>query len=356
MTNAPILDAGGTLIGVIGVSSDVTEQRQLEEQLRQAQKMEAVGRLAGGIAHDFNNLLTAVNGYAMFLLNDLPAGSQFREDAEQILNAGERAADLTHQLLAFSRRQVLEERNVDLSDVVVGLEKLLIRLVPERIRLRVACSGDTTVVRADPGQLHQVVMNLVMNAVDAIEEDGSISIEVEPVELHTSDTREIPWHVEPGPYVRLSVQDTGSGVSPEVLKHVFEPFFTTKPEGQGTGLGLSTVYGIVKQSGGHIFLDSEPGHGSTFRVLLPRVGVKADQVPERPAMIPPVEGGVVLLVEDEEAVRTITRRILVRAGYKVVEAANGREALELAAGGIDLVISDVVMPDLGGVELQKRLA
>ena len=355
VTDAPLLDEAGTLVGIIGVSSDITGQRQLEEQLRQAQKMEAVGRLAGGIAHDFNNLLTAVEGYASILLDDLPADSPFREDVGQILEAGERAGDLTRQLLAFSRRQVLEERNVDMSSVAVELEKLLRRLVPERIRFRVAATDEFTVVFADRGQLHQVVMNLVVNAVDAIDGDGDITIAVEPVELEDCDTRELPWEVAPGPYVRLSVQDTGSGMSPEVLEHLFEPFFTTKGEGHGTGLGLATAYGIIKQSGGHVLVESEPGSGTTFQVFLPRVAGEADQVRKRPTMASPVEGGVVLLVEDDEAVRNITRKGLVRAGYTVVEAANGREALTLAQGGIDLVISDVVMPDMGGVELQKRL-
>jgi two-component system, cell cycle sensor histidine kinase and response regulator CckA len=354
-TDAPILDGDGRLIGIIGVSSDITERKHLEAQLRQAQKMEAVGRLAGGVAHDFNNLLTAVEGHASILLDDLPADSPFREDVGQILKAGERAADLTRQLLAFSHQQILQERNVDVSSIAVELDELLRRLVPARIRFQVTCSREPAVVRADPGQLHQVVMNLVVNAVDAIDEDGSITVAVEPVELDESDAAGIPWDVEPGPYVRLSVEDTGSGMPPEVLKSLFEPFFTTKQERHGTGLGLPTVYGIVKQSRGHILVESELGRGSTFRVFLPRVGAKPDPVRERPAMVSATVGGVVLLVEDDEAVRTIARRILVRAGYTVVEAASGREALDRVEDGIDLVISDVVMPDMGGPELQKRL-
>jgi PAS domain S-box-containing protein len=359
VTDAPILGPDGSLIGIIGVSSDITERRHLEEQLRQALKMEAIGRLAGGVAHDFNNLLTVIEGRASLVLADLPVGSPSREDVEEIRGAGRRAADLTRRLLAFSRKQVLKERRVDLGAEALDLKTMLGRLVPERIEFRMKVEPGNLVVMADPGQLHQVVMNLVVNATDAIEEGGTITVGVDAVELTQEDVDAIPWAIDPGPYVRLTVADTGIGIPPDVMEHIFEPFFTTKPETHGTGLGLATVYGIVKQSGGHVLVDTVPGRGSTFQVLLRRLSVGADQFPERlERPTPDTEGVVVLLVEDDAAVRGIARHVLLQGGYTVLEAENGREALELASrrrGEVDVVISDVVMPELGGIELQKRL-
>ena len=357
VANAPILDEDGQLVGVIGVSSDVTERRLLEDQLRQAQKMEAIGRLAGGVAHDFNNLLTAIKGHSALLLEDLPADSPHADDVDQILRSADRAAALTRQLLAFSRKQLLEERSVDLADVVLEMKPMLLRLVPERIALIVE-EAESCVVRADPSQLTQVVMNLVVNAADAIEASGRIILRVEKVDLSPEDIAAIPWPVDAGSYAQLAVIDDGSGMAPAVLERIFEPFFTTKGEGRGTGLGLSTVYGIVKQSAGHVITESEPGVGTSFRVLLPRRAGEADQVQQTEASAHSFEGGVILLVEDDAAVRALARRVLNRAGYDVLDASDGREALRLAeqySTTIDLVLSDVVMPELGGVELADHL-
>ncbi|MEX2572385.1 MAG: PAS domain S-box protein [Gemmatimonadota bacterium] len=357
VTDAPIHDEEGRLLGIIGVSSDISERKALEGQLRQAQKMEAIGRLAGGIAHDFNNLLTAIEGHTSFLLSELPEDSPLREDVEEILKSGRRAADLTGQLLTFSRKQVLQERSVALNREADGLRGMLRRLVPARIDFQMKTGTEDIVVHADPGQIQQVVMNLLLNAVDAVENAGSIVLEIDEIMLSEEDAERIPWEVRPGRYACLTVSDTGSGIDPAALPHIFEPFFTTKPEGHGTGLGLATVYGIVKQSQGHVLVDSAPGDGTTFRVLLPRIEQEAEEPrpPTRPAEA--TNGAVVLLVEDDEAVRSIGRRILSRAGYTVLEAPNGVEALERVAGGakVDLVISDIVMPELGGVELQQRL-
>ncbi len=359
VTDAPILDERGSLIGIIGISSDITERVGLEERLRQAQKMEAIGRLAGGVAHDFNNLLTAIKGHAAMLLEDLPQGSEHREDAFQIFEAGERAAALTRQLLAFSRKQVLEAQSVDLAAAALNLQPMLRRLIPERIDFRVDSDGEHSIVWADPGQLTQILMNLVVNAADAIEGTGAISIELDSVNMSKADVDAIPWHVEVGRYARMRVRDNGSGITPQVLNKIFEPFFTTKVEGAGTGLGLSTVYGIVKQSRGHIMVNSSPGIGTTFQVLLPLSETAPDApVTTRPATRTPPAGGVILLVEDDESVRCLARRILERGGYTVLQAPNGRAALELAASHestIDVVLSDVIMPDMGGVELKERL-
>ena len=336
--------------------ADITEPKRLAERLRQAQKMEAVGRLAGGIAHDFNNLLTTVEGRASILLEDLPIHSPFREDVGQILKAGQRAADLTSQLLTFSRQQVVEERKVDLRTVAVEMEKLLRRLVPARIRFQVGISEESTIVRADPGQLHQLLMSLVVNAVDAIEDKGAITIEVEPSELTESNTQDFPGEVEPGQYVHLCVRDTGTGMPPEVLKDIFDPFFTTKGPGPKTGLGLATVFGIVQQGRGHIIAESEPGRGSRFRVFFPRVAAVREPVKQRPLPGSEVRRATVLVVEDDDSVRALICRILVRSGFDVLEATNGLEALDLVEESIDLVISDVMMPVMGGVDLTKRLA
>lgn len=363
VTDAPIKDEQGGLVGIIGVSSDITERKELEEQLRQTQKMEAIGRLAGGVAHDFNNLLTAIDGHATLLRDELEEDSPLRNDADEILRAGERAAALTRQLLAFSRKQLLEERHVELAGVTLELNSMLRRLVPERIDFSMEAVSESPVVRADPGQLQQVVMNLVVNAVDAIEDGGAIEVTVDGTTLSQEDVDDIPWRAEPGPYGRLTVLDTGSGIPDDVMEHIFEPFFTTKSEGRGTGLGLATVYGIVKQTGGHVFIETAPGAGTTFQVLIPRVAAEPDHPMDEERLALPMAGPdpvrrVVLLVEDDSAVRGIARRILDRGGYEVVEATDGREALHVVEerdAPVDLVISDVVMPEIGGVELQKEL-
>jgi PAS domain S-box-containing protein len=356
-TEGPVTWNGRPAVQV--VARGITGRKLLEARLRQGERMRAIGHLAGGIAHDFNNLLTAVQGHATLALDDLEEDSPIRENIDGILSASIRAARLTHQLLAFSRKQDMEERPVELGRVTLDLESMLRRLVPERIDLRIRTAADDPVVRADPGRLHQLVMSLVLNAADAMDAEGSITIGVDSIDLSPEDAEAIPWRVEPGPYARLTVRDTGSGMSRETLAHVFEPFFTTKGLGQGTGLGLATVYGMVKQSHGHIIADSTLGRGTVFQVLLPR----SDEapLPEAKAVDRTLEEGgrVVLLVEDDEAVRSVAQRILVRAGYTVIEATEGNEALERLerdSETIDLVLSDIVMPGLGGIELRKRMA
>jgi PAS domain S-box-containing protein len=359
VTDAPMRDELGELIGIIGVSSDISDRVALEERLRQAQKMEAVGRLAAGVAHDFNNLLTAIEGHASILLAEIADDDRLRDDVEEIRSAGQRAASLTRQLLAFSRKQKLEERRIDLVSAARDLESMLVRLVPERIDFRVEAGTGEIVVRADPGQLQQVMINLVVNAVDAIDDNGNITVSIDAMDVTSAVAEEIPWEIEVGPYARVTVRDTGHGMDPEVLSRIFEPFFTTKAEGQGTGLGLAMVYGVVKQSGGHVLVDSARGRGTTFEVLLPRLaGETVDTTEPVAGRSRSTEGVVVLLVEDDAAVRKVANRILSRAGCVVLEASNGLEALEIADryhGTIDVVFSDVVMPDMGGVEMQRRL-
>ncbi|MEX2570681.1 MAG: PAS domain S-box protein [Gemmatimonadota bacterium] len=352
--------------GVVINSRDITDRRQAEEalgesrqQLLQAQKMEAVGRLAGGIAHDFNNLLTAIKGFTELLLLDFEKKDPRRNFVTEIQGAATRAAGLTRQLLAFSRRQVLQPEVLDLNATVAEMEKMLERLVGEDLRMITELEPDLGRVKADPGQVEQVVMNLVVNARDAMPTGGELRIRTANATLAEADIQRYPY-VQPGEYVLLEVGDTGAGMSREIQDRIFEPFFTTKEQGKGTGLGLSTVYGIIKQSGGYIWVDSELEHGTTFRIYLPRVDA---QVAERAAERED-EGSLdgsesVLLVEDEMAVRVLVRRVLERAGYQVVEAACGPEALERAAdagiGEFDLLLTDVVMPGMSGRELADQL-
>ena len=353
ITLSPILDAAGKVCGAATIGRDVTQERKLQAQLRQAQKMEAVGRLAGGIAHDFNNLLTAIKGNAGLLLAELPGGSPWREDVEEIERASQRASDLTRQLLAFSRRQVLQPRVVDLNAVIGETQRMLRRLIEEDVAIDVRLAPEPGWVRADPGQVEQVVLNLAVNARDAMAGGGTLTIRTGQAHV-TGDpvAGGWPYYLAAGDYVRLDVEDTGAGIDDGVMQHLFEPFFTTKPAGKGTGLGLSTVYGIVKQSGGYVWAESPPGEGSRFVVLLPRA--QEGDVPEaaRPRTLTGEGGGAtVLLVEDEDTVRSLTRRVLGRGGYRVLEAANPEQALELArthAGAIDLLLTDVVMPGGGG--------
>jgi PAS domain S-box-containing protein len=358
VTDSPIRDEHGQVAGIIGISTDVSARKRLENELRQAQKMEAVGRLAGGIAHDFNNLLTAIRGHTTFLAEVVPAGSRAAKDVGRIEEAVQRAADLTRQLLAFSRRQMLEERVLDLRRVVEDIEPMLRRLVPERIAVGLALGEEPRLVRADVSQLHHVLLNLVVNSVDAITDEGRIDVAVGAATLSREQAGAFPWKIEPGAYASLAVRDTGHGMPHEVQRQIFEPFFTTKPEGRGTGLGLSTVFGIVKQSQGHVVVDSTPGQGSSFTVLLPVAEGEAARDADGPVGRGAAPGTErVLVVEDEPAVRRVVRRILERADYGVVEAANGLEALErLEQGGpFDLVVSDLVMPEMGGLELARRL-
>lgn len=339
------------------IAEDITDRRQLEEQFRQAQKMEAVGRLAGGVAHDFNNLLMVINGYTEVLLEELKSGDAMYQKVQSIQQAADRAATLTRQLLAFSRKQLLELKVVDVNTVISDMERLLRPLIGENIGLITRLSPDAGRTRADAGQLEQVIMNLVVNAKDAMPEGGKITVQSSEVTVR-QNFREHRF-IQPGRYVVLSVSDTGHGMDKETQSRIFEPFFTTKEKGKGTGLGLSTVYGIVKQSGGYVFPQSEPGAGTTFYIYLPRV----EESPEE--MAPPKsqeneKGGceTVLLVEDEASVRELVRETLAARGYKVLEAENGESGLRVAdahGDGIDILITDVVMPGMGGRELAKRL-
>jgi len=341
------------------LARDVTAQRHLEHQLRQSQKMEAVGQLAGGIAHDFNNLLTAILGSTQLLLHATPPGDARREDVEEIRNAGLRAAELTRQLLAFSRRQVLAPKVLELNAVVANMDKMLRRLIGDDVELATALHAEAGAVNADPGQLEQVLLNLVVNARDAMPGGGRVLIETTRMTLR-DELVERRHRLPPGDYVCLAVADSGLGMDEATQAHLFEPFFTTKEVGKGTGLGLATVYGIVKQSGGYIWVYSEPGRGTTVKVYLPRVRGAAE--PPLPAPeLPPLRGGkeTVLLVEDAAPVRTLARRSLEARGYRVLDAADGPSALELSArhaGEIDVLVTDVVMPGMSGRELAERLA
>jgi PAS domain S-box-containing protein len=358
---APLKSEGGEVEAVVGVSRDLTEHRSLERQVQQSQKMEAIGLLARGVAHDFNNLLSVVGGYSELALKRLPEGDPLRRNLMAISQASRRAADLTRQLLALSRQQVVAPTVLDLDDVVKGMEEMLRRLIPEDIDLGVVPKAGKARVKADRGQIDQLVMNLVVNARDAMPEGGRLLIETAEIELDDVYCRS---HVgaRPGPHVMLAVSDTGSGMDPETQSHIFEPFFTTKEAGRGTGLGLSTVYGIVKQAGGSVFVYSEPGRGSVFKLFLPRVDEELPlQTRPAPSAGDSVRGGTetILLVEDEEALRTLTCEVLESFGYAVLPACGGAEALaqsERHSGPHELMISDMVMPGVNGQELAFRLA
>ena len=344
--------------GVVINARDVTERRSLERQLLQAQKMEAVGRLAGGIAHDFNNVLTAIFGYADLLTEEFPAGSPARQDLEEIRKAATRASALTRQLLAFSRQQVLAPMVLSVNDLVDDVDKMLRRLVGEDVELRLNLARDAGNVRADSGQLQQVIMNLVVNARDAMPTGGKLVIETADAEL-TEQYAEMHQAVIPGRYVMLAVSDTGVGMDAQTKARIFEPFFTTKEKGKGTGLGLSTVYGIVKQSGGYVWVYSEPGHGTTFKLYLPRVDAPAEpQAPPREtATLTGTE--TILLAEDDDILRPLTKGLLAKLGYTVLEAESAEQALAVAGarqGPIHLLVADVVMPGASGRELARRLA
>jgi PAS domain S-box-containing protein len=338
--------------GFLGAVEDVTARRRLEDQLAQAQKLEAVGRLAGGVAHDFNNLLTAIMGYASLLLRRLPADDQNRRNLEEIQKAGERAATLTRQLLTFSRRQVQVPEILDLKGLLTGLGDMLRHLLGEDIELVPVLPASAAWIKADRGQIEQVIVNLAVNARDAMPQGGRLTVQVEAVDL--KEDAGLP----PGPFVVLTVQDTGTGMDAETRQHIFEPFFTTKERGKGTGLGLATVYGIVQQSGGHVIVESEAGQGATFRIFLPRVK-SAGPIPLFQEGGSPAGSETILLVEDEPLVRSMTREILEISGYRVLEADGGEAALRLCddfAGNIDLMLTDVVMPKMSGRELADRVS
>jgi PAS domain S-box-containing protein len=343
---------------LLGVGIDISERKRLEQQYRQAQKMEALGQLAGGVAHDFNNLFTIINGYSDLLIGRFPSGDPTREVLTEIQKAGERAASLTRQLLAFSRRQVLEPKVLNLNAVVGDTEKMLRRLVGEDVILTTALDPALGPVKADPGQLEQVLINLVINARDAMPQGGKLTIETQNVELDESFCRVHPG-LRPGPYALLAVTDTGMGMDEATRSHLFEPFFTTKGLGKGTGLGLATVHGIVQQSGGHVEAYSELGMGTTFKVFLPQVQQPVSPGKSRQGSISMPRGSeTILLVDDEDAVRSLGRQCLRACGYSVLEAKDGQEALQIVEGHrgtIDLLVSDVVMPRLGGRQLAERV-
>jgi two-component system cell cycle sensor histidine kinase/response regulator CckA len=357
-TITPVRDAAGRITEFIAFGQDISGRRDLEARLRQSQKMEAIGRLAGGIAHDFNNLLTVITGYSERLLAGFGEDDPLRKGAEAIKRSADRAAALTQQLLAFSRRQILSPKVLDLNSVVGNMNKLLQRLIGEDIQLVTQPADDLGRVKADPNQIEQVIMNLAVNSRDAMPQGGTLTIQTANVTL---DRPLATQHVglEAGRYVMLTVGDTGSGMGPEVQAHLFEPFFTTKPQGKGTGLGLSTIYGIIKQSGGHIWVESEAGRGTTFRIYLPRIDEPADAAAAAETRAAPRGSETVLLVEDEDAVRQLLRDVLRRYGYTVLEAANGPEAIDLCRthpGPIHLVVTDMVMPQMSGWEVADAVS
>ena len=342
-------------------AEDVTERRVLEQQLRQSQKMEAVGRLAGGIAHDFNNLLMVISGYSEFLLERLGGEPHLRGPAQEITNASERASALTRQLLAFSRKQMLAPRIVNLNDIATENLKMLTRMIGEDIDLVMTAGQNLWSVRADPGQIEQVIMNLAVNARDAMPSGGKLTMETANITLDEEYARlHAPLH--PGDYVMVSISDTGAGMDPDTQSHIFEPFFTTKGP-KGTGLGLSTVYGIVKQSGGYIFVYSEVGRGTTFKIYLPRVASTGETAAPvvTPVQFQKVEPGTetILVVEDEANLRYLARQYLEKQGYRVIEAADGAVAMQIAVahdGVIHLLLTDVIMPGMNGRELAQRIS
>jgi signal transduction histidine kinase len=350
----PVPGEPGVPRRVAGLCSDITEQKLLEEQLRHAQKMESLGRLAGGMAHDFNNLMTAVLGHASFASAGLPDGHEARAEIAEIEKAARRASDLTRQLLAFARIQLVSPSTVDVNELLTGLDALLRRLIGEDVELITVLEPDPLCACVDPRQLEQVLVNLAVNARDAMPGGGRLVLETAEVTLREGARLPLPS----GRYARISVRDTGHGIPEELREHVFEPFFTTKDPGKGTGLGLATCYGIVRQCGGHIAVESAPGAGTCFEVYLPRVEGPSTVRPSSERG--PVPGGTetVLIVEDEAAVRRMALRVLEAQGYRLLEAGDGVEALARAqehAGPIHLLVTDVVMPRMGGIELARRL-
>lgn len=344
--------------GMVMTIRDITERRKLESHVLQSQKIDSVGRLAGGIAHDFNNLLTGILSYCQLALMAAPAGSPVHEYLQVIERAGQRASGLTRQLLAFSRRQNLESKLVQVNELILSMDKLLQRLIGETITLETVPSQDLCLVRADPGQIEQVILNLAINARDAMPDGGKLTIETANVHLDADYARQHPG-VHAGHYVMITVSDTGVGMDEQVKAHLFEPFFTTKETGKGTGLGLATSHGIIKQSGGHITVRSEKGHGTTVKVYLPRAREAGQaEAQDRMASEPPRGVETVLVAEDDETVREVVVQALRNLGYEVLEASDGERAMEIAErhkGSIDLLLTDVVMPGMGGPVLAQEL-
>jgi two-component system, cell cycle sensor histidine kinase and response regulator CckA len=357
-TASAIPNEMGGVEKLVIVNRDITSRRRLEEQFRQAQKMEAVGRLSGGIAHDFNNLLGVIIGYGEILVEKFAKTDPAHESVDEILKAGKRAASLTRQLLAFSRQQVLEPKAVNLNEIVSDTEKMLHRLVGEDIEFVTQLSESLGTVKADPSQIEQVLMNLVVNARDAMPEGGKLLIETTNIEVDESFVQRYSFVFKTGSYVLLSVTDTGIGMDAEMQAHIFEPFFTTKGKDVGTGLGLATVYGIVKQSGGYIEVLSEPGHGTTFKIYMPRIEETPQLASEPAKLIDSLHGlETILVVEDEASLRNLTCSVLRSLGYTILSAGNGLEALEIAMtdSNIQLLLTDVVMPGVNGPVLAQKL-
>jgi two-component system, cell cycle sensor histidine kinase and response regulator CckA len=354
---SPLSDSDGRVTGVISIFTDLTERNLLEGQLRQAQKMEAIGTLAGGVAHDFNNLLTIILSYSEMLLAG-PLAADIRADVEEIALAARRATALTSRLLAFSRKAIVQLRPVDVNDVVRGMEIVFRRLLMTNIELTTTLSVEPSVVIADPGQIEQVLMNLIGNASDAMPDGGSLVIETQNVELD-DDYERTHAGVRPGSYVMLAVTDTGVGMDAATASKIFEPFFTTKGVGRGTGLGLATVYAIVKQLEGHVWVYSERGHGTTFKIYIPRdLSAQSVEGGVAPREAPAQRSGTALLVEDDDAVRRAVRRMLERLGYDVIEAPDGEAGLSIAAehdGPIDIAITDLMMPRMNGLDFADAL-
>jgi PAS domain S-box-containing protein len=356
-TASAVRNAQGEVEKLIIVNRDITERRQLEQQLLLSQRLEAVGKLSGGIAHDFNNILGVIIGYSEALQETIGVDDPMREAVDEIEKAGQRAAALTQQLLAFSRKQVLEPKILDLNSIVADVEKMLRRLIGADVELEIISDPTLGKVKADRGQIEQVILNLAVNARDAMEQGGTLRIETRDADLDANDTKRLRY-VVPGRYVMLQVSDTGMGMSAEVQSHIFEPFYTTKEQGKGTGLGLATVYGVIKQSGGYIWLQSEIGKGSTFQVYLPRAeGAAADPIRIDPSFTEHGRG-TILVAEDEAPLLKLTCNTLREGGYKVLEAEDGVRAIETAAqydGDIHLLLTDVVMRGMNGRELADKM-
>lgn len=353
----PIKDDAGKIVSAIEIIIDISEKRKLEEQLRQAQKLEAVGQLAGGIAHDFNNMLTAIMGYGSLLNNSIEKGSQLKTYVDQILNSAEKSADLTRQLLAFSRKQIISQKRVDLNELIRGMDRLLHRVIGEDIEMHTVLADEVLPVMIDPGQMEHVLMNLVTNARDAMPDGGLLSISTTKANLDEvyGKTHDID---KPGMYSCVSVTDSGKGMDEKTRQRIFEPFFTTKELGKGTGLGLSLVYGVVKQHNGSISVYSEPGKGTTFKLYLPLTEMASYESRITEAIIPKGGTETILVAEDNDEVRGLTRKVLEASGYKVIEAVDGEDAVSKFESGKDeirLAIIDVIMPRTSGKEAGERI-